>query len=177
MIAIAGTAVPTFDMPSALQARGFAVRAQTPADGEAAMICLAAARWDELAQTGWTEAEKWAFLAQQSEAQQRHYGTHYAEGEFTLIECQGQLAGRLYLFRGETDIRIVDIALLPAVRGQGIGGELLRAIQREAQAHGRSVSIHVERHNPAQRLYQRLGFVADEANSNGVYLRMDWRAA
>jgi ribosomal protein S18 acetylase RimI-like enzyme len=175
LIAVAGAASPIFDMPPALRAQGFAVRAQTAMDGEAAMICLASARWDELAQTGWSEAQKWAFLAQQSDAQQRHYGTYYAEGEFALIECQGKLAGRLYLFRGPTDLRIVDIVLLPPWRGRGVGGELLRAIQREAG--GRNVSINVERHNPAQRLYRRLGFVEDEADSDGVYLRMNWRSS
>ena len=81
--------------------------------------------------------------------------------------------GRLYVHRGETDIRIVDIALLPEHRGRGIGSHLLRAILDEAAKRGRTVSIHVERFNPALRLYERLGFahVAD----TGVYYLMEWR--
>jgi ribosomal protein S18 acetylase RimI-like enzyme len=175
LIAAANITVPTFEMPPPLRAQGFRLRAQTESDGEAAAICLAAARWEELSVTGWSDDQKWSFLAQQSDSQQRHYGTYYADSEFALIECQGVLAGRLYLFRGQTDVRVIDITLLAQARGRGIGGELLRAVQREAEAHGRTVSINVERQNPARRLYQRLGFVEDETESNGVYLRMNWR--
>jgi ribosomal protein S18 acetylase RimI-like enzyme len=175
LIAAVTIAAPTFEIPPPLRAQGLRLRAQTESDGEAAAICLAAARWEELSATGWSDDQKWSFLAQQSDAQQKHYGTYYADGEFALIECEGELAGRLYLFRSKTDVRVIDITLLPKARGRGIGAELLRALQHEAEAQGRTVSINVERQNPARRLYQRLGFVEDEAESNGVYLRMDWR--
>jgi hypothetical protein len=37
------------------------------------------------------------------------------------------------------------------------------------------VSIHVEKFNPAMRLYRRLGFLTEE--DKGVYDLMRWRAA
>ncbi|WP_245262846.1 GNAT family N-acetyltransferase [Mesorhizobium sp. LSHC432A00] len=37
----------------------------------------------------------------------------------------------------------------------------------EAAAAGKSVSIHVEKNNPARRLYKRLGFTV--AEDKGVY--------
>jgi hypothetical protein len=37
------------------------------------------------------------------------------------------------------------------------------------------VSIHVEKFNPAQNLYRRLGF--REAGEDGPYWRMEWRAS
>jgi predicted N-acetyltransferase YhbS len=57
-------------------------------------------------------------------------------------------------------------------RGAGIGTALLGDLLAEAAAAGRSVTIHVERFNPAPRLYQRLGFrqIADR----GVYLFLGW---
>ena len=52
-----------------------------------------------------------------------------------------------------------DIALLPAWRGRGLGGRCLQALVDQ----GRALGIQVELHNPARRLYERLGFVADGA--------------
>jgi ribosomal protein S18 acetylase RimI-like enzyme len=80
-------------------------------------------------------------------------------------------AGRFYVHRGESEIRIIDIALLPEHRGNGIGSALLRALLSEADAGGKSVTIHVERLNPALRLYKRLGFAL--AEDKGVYLFLE----
>ena len=67
---------------------------------------------------------------------------------------------------------IVDVALLPSYRGRSLGARLIGDIQQQAAATGCIVSIHVEAHNPAQRLYERLGFVV--AEDLGVYRRMEW---
>jgi ribosomal protein S18 acetylase RimI-like enzyme len=72
-------------------------------------------------------------------------------------------------------IRIVDIALLPAHRGAGRGGVLLHAILAEGRTSGLAVSIHVEANNPAMTLYRRLGFV--HVDTNGVYQLMRWEPA
>ena len=76
--------------------------------------------------------------------------------------------GRLYVDRWPREVRIVDISLLPEHRGRGLGGALLAAVFAEADAAGKPVSIHVERFNPALRLYTRLGFAFRE--DKGVYL-------
>jgi len=92
---------------------------------------------------------------------------HSERGRELLTEL-GVPAGRLYVDRWPGETRIVDIALLPECRGRGVGRELIERIQAE----GRDVTIHVERFNPAQRLYARLGFVPEEAGP--VYLLMRW---
>ena len=43
----------------------------------------------------------------------------------------------------------------------------------EGAAIGKPVTIHVERVNPAQRLYRRLGFTLLE--DRGMYLLLEWR--
>jgi ribosomal protein S18 acetylase RimI-like enzyme len=45
----------------------------------------------------------------------------------------------------------------------------------EAAAAGKAVTIHVEKNNPAMRLYRRLGFRTEE--DKGVYDLMRWTAA
>jgi ribosomal protein S18 acetylase RimI-like enzyme len=62
----------------------------------------------------------------------------------------------------------MDIALVPGTQRRGIGTRLIQGVLARAHAEGRSVSIHVERDNPALALYQRLGFEVRE--DRGVYL-------
>jgi ribosomal protein S18 acetylase RimI-like enzyme len=89
-----------------------------------------------------------------------------------LIMLRGEPVGRLYLEPRQTQLYIVDIALMPDRRGQGIGSAILRALQATAQASGRGVGIMVEKFNPALRLYRRLGFT--DVADHEVYLEMEW---
>ncbi len=145
-------------------------------DGDAPFLyrVYASTRDAELAVVPWTEAQKSAFLRQQFTAQHTYYQAHYAGAAFQVILCDGHPAGRLYVARWPDEVRIVDIALLPEYRNAGIGTSLLKALQAEAAGARKPVCIHVERFNPALRLYARLGFrrVAD----HGVYLLLEWSA-
>jgi ribosomal protein S18 acetylase RimI-like enzyme len=139
-----------------------------PGDREFLYRVYASTRTEELAVVPWDEAQKEAFLRAQFEAQDRWYREHYTQATYEVIAVDGEPAGRLYLHRGESEIRIVDIALLPERRGNGVGTSLLRDLLAEADAAGKRVTIHVERLNPALRLYERLGFRV--AEDKGVYL-------
>jgi ribosomal protein S18 acetylase RimI-like enzyme len=89
-----------------------------------------------------------------------------------------QAVGRLYLHRGEREHRIIDIALLPPFRGQGIGTRLLDGVLAGAQAAGVPVRLHVEAGNPAAALYRRLGFVEvpapEDETGFEIYHEMEW---
>ncbi len=142
-----------------------AIRAE---DREFLFRVYASTRADELALTDWDETQKQTFLAQQFKAQHHHYQTYYQGARFDLIVLDGEPVGRLYVARWKEEIRIMDIALLPAFRNQGVGGGLLRDLLAEATTTNRRLTIHVERYNPALRLYQRLGFAP--VGETGVYL-------
>jgi ribosomal protein S18 acetylase RimI-like enzyme len=92
-----------------------------------------------------------------------------------VILVDGKPAGRLYVHRRPSEIRIVDIALLPKHRGNGVGTRLLEDLLAEGDGAGKSVTIHVERMNPALRLYERLGFALGE--DKGVYLFLERQPA
>jgi ribosomal protein S18 acetylase RimI-like enzyme len=128
-------------------------------------------REPELARVPWDGATKRAFVEQQFNAQDVAYRGNYPGATLDLIEVDGRPAGRLYVHRGPSDIRIMDIALAPAYRGHGIGGRLLQALIAEADESGRKLSIHVEQQNPARSLYDRLGFLP--AGEHGVYVLME----
>ena len=150
-------------LEAAARTLGVALRPMTDDDLPFSADLYASIRAEELAQTGWPIA-----------AQHAHYRQHYAAATRLIIERDGVAVGRLYLFEGASDVRIVDIALMPAARGGGIGGALLDTIR--ASAAGKTVSIHVERANPARRLYERQGFRVVDAE-RGPYDLMEWRAA
>lgn len=133
----------------------------------------ASTRQEELAPVPWSEPEKEAFLRLQFDAQDRHYQEHFPAAAFQIIELDAQPIGRLYVDRRADEIRLIDIALLPEFRGAGIGTALLMELIDEAAAAGKPLRIHVERFNPALRLYQRLGFRPLE--EHGVYLLMEYR--
>ncbi len=80
--------------------------------------------------------------------------------------------GRLYLEDWTKELRIIDIALFSAYRGRGWGEAILRDLMDATARSGRALSIHVEKQNPAMRLYKRLGFETIE--DKGVYDLMRW---
>ncbi|HYL05748.1 MAG TPA: GNAT family N-acetyltransferase [Thermoanaerobaculia bacterium] len=149
-----------------------ACRAVAPGDEELLYRIYASTRVEELAPVPWTAAQKEAFLRMQFRAQSEDYAANYPDAAFQVLLVDGTPAGRLYVDRRGDEVRIIDIALLPEHRGAGIGGALLRGLLAEAAAAGKPVRIHVERMNPALRLYDRLGF--RRTGDDGIYYLMEW---
>lgn len=145
-------------------------------DADTAFLCAlyAATRREELAHVPWPEEAKQAFLAQQFQLQRDHYRQHYAGAEFLVIETAGERIGRIYLRTTGREIRLMDIALIDARRGQGLGGTLVQALMQVAREDAAEITLHVETNNPALRLYDRLGFRLIE--ERGVYLFLGWTA-
>ncbi len=127
---------------------------------------------EELAVVRWTAEQKAAFLDMQFRAQHVDYQANYPEADRLSIMRAGEDIGRLYLARASNHHNIIDIAFLTEHRGKGFGEALLRDLLDEAAAVNKSVMIHVEKHNPALRLYRRLGFTTEQ--DKGVYDLMRW---
>jgi ribosomal protein S18 acetylase RimI-like enzyme len=140
-------------------------------DSEFLFRVYASTRVEELAPVPWSEDQKRAFLQQQFQVQDSEYRRNYLNASFDVIEVEELPAGRLYINRGPDDFRIIDIALLPEYRGHGVGSALIEGLLAEASTAQTTVSIHVERQNPARRLYERLGF--QPIATHGIYLLME----
>ncbi|HRY42747.1 MAG TPA: GNAT family N-acetyltransferase [Thermoanaerobaculia bacterium] len=154
--------------------RALTLRPVTPADRELLFRVYASTREEELAPVPWPPEAKEAFLRQQFDAQDAWWRANYAGATFEVIVVAGVDSGRLYLWEGPKEIRVVDVALLPEARRGGSGTRLLEGLKARARAAGKAVSIHVERMNPALALYERLGFRLVE--DKGVYLFLSWSA-
>lgn len=150
------------------------LRAAGPADTAFFRHLYGTTRADELAPLHWDDAMTTAFLDHQFAAQTAHYAAHYAGATIDVVLVDDAPAGRLFVYRGVEEIRIVDIALVPAARGQHVGTALIGVLMREARRTARTLTIHVEKHNRARLLYERLGFV--NRADRGAHVFMVWAA-
>ncbi|GLH34643.1 GNAT family N-acetyltransferase [Pseudomonas putida] len=124
----------------------------------------------EMAALAWDQATIEHFLDQQWRAQHLHYQAHYPDACFLIIETANERIGRASLQWADSHLQIIDMAILPAWQGQGIGSRLLRQWLAQADRQGLSAGLHVTSHSPAVRLYRRSGFAVVE--DNGLYLKM-----
>jgi ribosomal protein S18 acetylase RimI-like enzyme len=136
---------------------------------------FASTRAHEFEQIGWSADRIAALLAEQFSMQDAYYRQHYRHARFDVIMLGETAVGRLYHDWSGGEARLIDIALLPAHRGAGIGTRLVRAFVAQAAARMVPVVLHVEMNNPVQALYRRLGF--EPVGENGVYLQMRREAA
>ena len=163
-------------LAQALAAAGgsLGVRVETEDDLDIITALYAEVRHEELAPLPWPDQAKRDFLDAQCRLQRDHYARHYAGAELLIIERGGQPIGRIYVHATATEIRLMEIAVQAAARTLGIGTCMIRALQDEAGRRGVPLTLHVEPANPAQRMYQRLGFQLIE--NRGVYDFLGWES-
>lgn len=142
-------------------------------DREFLFRVYAGTRQDELAQTGWTDQEKHAFLEMQFAAQHADYTNRFPDADHTIVLVDDQPVGRLWVARWEDEIRLLDIALLPERRNAGTGKVLLERLQAEAGQARLPLRHSVYKMNEgALRFYERLGFAVIEDFE--TYVLMEW---
>lgn len=137
--------------------RGCALRAARR-DDEPLLFALHRAAMRDYVDAVWGWDETW---------QRDHFTQTYVPRRHAVIVRAGgepPAIGRIALTRHWRKFFLRDIELIAAERNRGLGTAILRALLALAQAEGRAVELLVLKHNPAQRLYARLGFriVADD---------------
>jgi ribosomal protein S18 acetylase RimI-like enzyme len=149
------------------------LRPEEPADVPFLLEVYASTRQEELDAMGWPPSVREAFVKMQFNAQQQGYRTTFPQAEFAIILHRDQAIGRIVIDRAETGILLVDLALLPAHRGRGIGTALVKDLLREAAAAQKPVRLSVIKGQRAFSLYQRLGF--KKTGEAGWRDQMEWR--
>ena len=133
----------------------------------------ASTRADELARFGWDAAQQQAFVQMQYQAQRGSYLVQFPAAEYRIVQRGAADVGRLIVDRTSDAIWLVDISLLPEHRNAGLGTELIRDLQTEAEQTGKPVMLHVDNSNRARHLYERLGFA--KTTDGALYIEMAWR--
>ncbi len=149
------------------------LRPVSPRDEDFLFEVYASTRRDELAELSWDDNQLASFLRMQFDAQQQDYKLRYPDAEHRLILLNDQPIGRHYVFGDDSEIRILDIAILPAHRKKGVGTRLIRSLLDEAARTRRQVRVYVERFNPSLDLFERLGF--SRTDDIGSHFLLEWR--
>lgn len=155
-----------------VQRDAITLRPSTDADYDFMRVLYHSVREEEMKHFPLNEEQKVAFLDWQFDCQWKHYRAHYPTCDWRVILRDGEPVGRLLVDRWPDQIRIVDIAILSTARGSGLGTMLMNEVLEEGRRANTPVTIHVEVFNPAQSLYQRLGF--KQVDSSGAYHLMRW---
>ncbi len=151
------------------------LRPVTDADQEFLVGVYASTRAEELAQVDWNDNQKDAFIRWQFGLQRQEYDARYPNARYEVILVDDQPAGRIWIGSDDTQIRLLDIALLPEFQNRGAGAYLLRQLIDEAKRAQKPLRHMVFMLNEnAHRFYERLGFV--EIDDVGGYKHMEWRA-
>jgi len=145
-----------------------------PNDASFLFAVYAGTRVEEMALVPWTEEQRQSFLRMQFDAQRAHYQEQFPEAEYKVIMAKEKPVGRLYITRDPELIQILDIAVLPEHRRQGVGSALIRELKGEAESAGKCIRVYVDSAN-SLRLFERLGFTKIE--EEGLNLLLEWRAA
>lgn len=149
------------------------VRAITVADMAFLNSLYASSRDAEVAATGWHPADQQDFLSAQFRTQHNYYREHFADGQFLLLSRGTEAIGRLYWWAQGANATLIDVTLVPLECGLGLGTSLINLLTQQADQQGQTITLHVEPHNPALRLYRRVGF--EVVIDNDVYLKMHRR--
>jgi ribosomal protein S18 acetylase RimI-like enzyme len=148
-------------------------RASVP--DEAALFDLfCRVRTRDLEAASWDDRVRAATLRLQFDAQRRGYLQQWPAAETRLVLVSGAIAGCVIVDLAGGALHLLDIAVAPESRGQGIGGRIVRALQEEAAQAGQVLTLTVLRTNlPAVRLYSRLDFQVVRAGETQLVL--EWR--
>lgn len=150
------------------------LRAVTPEDNEFLLAVYANTREEELAQVNWEPNQKEIFIAWQFGLQRQEYDARYPNARYQVILVNDQPAGRIWVGEDDTQIRLLDIALLKGFQNRGVGTRLLKQLVAEADEKNKPLRHMVfVLNSDAHRFYERLGFVVIE--DLGGYKHMEWR--
>lgn len=114
------------------------------------------------------EISGWDELEQRTTAD-----NEFDELPLEIIEESGRAVGYLCVIHADDHDFVEEIALVPEAQGHGIGTRLMREVMRSAGRRRVPVRLSVLVNNPAQALYQRLGFHVVHVEHPRV--RMEWR--
>ena len=146
------------------------LRPATEADEDFLHQLFASTRMDEFKFLLADETQLETLVRMQFNLQRQQYDAGYPEADHKIILRNGQPIGRLFVDESDEEFTLVDVALLAEHRNSGLGTYLIQRLLRRATNKGKRVRLHVLKSNPAQRLYERLGF--SRVSEDGMYCEM-----
>lgn len=103
-----------------------------------------------------------ALLTYQYNAMMTHYNSNYPWADISIVVRDGVDVGRLIIIDFDDEVRLGDLMILPEHQNNGICTYIMRQHLARGIATNRKIRLHVEKANPAVRLYEREHFVIIE---------------
>jgi GNAT superfamily N-acetyltransferase len=150
----------------------FALSLATPEDDAFLAELFREVHAAEFAPLGLPDAALVQLLNMQFRGQRGGYAAQFPKAVNKILWIESSRAGRVLVNEGEDELRLVDIALLGPYRGQGVGARVIQQLCERASAARLPLRLSVRFGNPAERLYQRLGFV--RTGGDGVNVAMEF---
>jgi ribosomal protein S18 acetylase RimI-like enzyme len=111
------------------------------------------------------------FIALKFKAQRMARAAEFPDLDHSILWVAGHRIGQLLLHETDAEVRLLDLSLLAAFRGEGIGTSIVEQLQTYARERGLPLRLSVDTLNPAKHLFNRLGFAEIGEPS------MEWTAA
>ena len=92
--------------------------------------------------------------------------------EYQVIECQNKIIGFIKIVISEAEIYLGEIQIVRDYQNCGIGTTIIKGIIKDAQQNHQRLWLRVLKSNPAQTLYQRLGFTSYAISSTHLILEI-----
>jgi ribosomal protein S18 acetylase RimI-like enzyme len=124
-----------------------------------------------------TEYLEQAFEGWTEERAREHHQRWMTSGTTQVILVDEQIGGSLEVVPRDGELWIVRIEIDPRFQNQGLGSAILKQVQRQAAEQLMPLVLEVFVHNPARRLYERLGFRAVSRDGPSVKMKWDGEAA
>ena len=147
------------------------LRPATGAD-EALLRALFVAARPDLALLPLPPEQLEAMVEMQWRAQRSGYAADHPAATDMVVERGAAAVGRVLVDPGPP-VTVVDVAVLPECRGQGVGEAALRTVLDGAAERGVPTRLRVRPDNPARRLYERLGFVVVDHDEVSVTMQRE----
>lgn len=102
-------------------------------------------------------------IEMQFRAQREGYGQQFPNAMYFIVELHDQPIGRVAVDFGPNEVRMIDLALIPAARNKGHGTNVVRTLQAAALKTRVPLTLTVLMNNPrAIQLYALLGFQIEQ---------------
>jgi len=150
---------------------------QLPEDGDFLRSVYAAARWPDVSVLGLSEDDTEAFLQWQFDAQVSHFDASFPDATHCVVLLGAEAVGELVVDRSTDEIRVVEIALLPAFRHLGIGSVLVRRLFEEADGKRLPVRCHVVQDEEARGFWEHVGLKAQGLDGVHVAMEREWETS
>jgi ribosomal protein S18 acetylase RimI-like enzyme len=99
----------------------------------------------------------------------------FTPSKLRIIVVDGRDAGRLEVERLDRELFLCGIELAPEFQHKGIGTAVIHDLAAEARASRVPLRLQVLKVNPAQKLYQRLGFQIVEETPTHLRMQLETR--